>query len=111
MWVKRCGIIDSYNGETLPGVWLSSKDVYVSGNSPTAGATVVYALAAPVVNQLTEAQIAALRALRGRKGLTNLYSADPAGPEFRAEMYIDIPTYIKDLVAANGNTMVFSVSE
>lgn len=77
----------------------------------TVNMVLVYALAAPVVTQLTEAQIAALRALRGRKGLTNLYSADPAGPEFRAEMYIDIPTYIKDLVAANGNTMVFSVSE
>lgn len=75
------------------------------------GMTVVYALAAPVVTQLTEAQITALRALRGRKGLTYLYSADPAEPEFQAEMYIDIPTYIKDLVAANGNTMVFSVSE
>lgn len=62
------------------------------------GMTVVYALAAPVVTQLTEAQIAALRALRGRKGLTNLYSADPAGPEFRAEMYIDIPTYIQWLL-------------
>lgn len=59
---------------------------------------VVYPLAAPVVTQLTAAQIAALRALRGRKGLTNLYSADPAGPEFRAEMYIDIPTYINSLV-------------
>ena len=62
------------------------------------GMTVVYALAAPVVTQLTEAQIAALRAFRGRKGLTNLYSADPAGPEFRAEMYIDIPTYIAGLM-------------
>lgn len=58
----------------------------------------VYELAAPVVNQLTVAQIAALRALRGRKGLTNLYSADPAGPEFRAEMYIDIPTYIQSVI-------------
>lgn len=60
---------------------------------------VVYPLAAPVVTQLTEAQVAALRALRGRKGLTNLYSADPAGPEFRAEMYIDIPTYIQLLLS------------
>lgn len=60
--------------------------------------TFVFPLATPVTTQLTEAQIAALRALRGRKGLTNLYSADPAGPEFRAEMYIDIPTYIKWLL-------------
>ena len=60
--------------------------------------TLVAALVEPVVEPLTEAQIAAQRALRGRKGLTNLYSADPAGPEFRAEMYIDIPTYIAGLM-------------
>lgn len=64
--------------------------------------TIVYPLAAPVVNQLTDAQITALRALRGRKGLTNLYSADPAGPEFRAEMYIDIPTYINSIINQRG---------
>ena len=60
--------------------------------------TLVAALVEPVVEPLTEAQIAALRALRGRKGLTNLYSADPVGPEFRAEMYIDIPTYIQSVI-------------
>ena len=59
---------------------------------------VVYVLSAPVVTQLTEAQLTALRSLRGRKGLTNLYSADPAGPEISAELYIDIPTYIQGLM-------------
>lgn len=98
VYTKRCGIINSYNGEALPGVWLSSMDVYQSGATPTSGAKVVYALAAPVVTQLTDAQLTALKSLRGRKGLTNLYSADPAGPEIRAEMYIDIPTYINSLV-------------
>ena len=70
---------------------------------------VVYPLAAPVVTQLTEAQIAALRALRGRKGLTNLYSADPAGPEFRAEMYVGIDSSLD--ITTDDNTLVFSVSE
>lgn len=104
IWTKRCGIIDSYNGETLPGVWMSSKDVYVSGNSPTIGATVVYALATPLVVQLSEEQLTALRALRGRKGQTVMYSPDPVvpefpvTPEFLAEMYIDIPTYIQSLL-------------
>lgn len=60
--------------------------------------TIVYPLAAPEVVQLTTAQLTALRSLRGRKGLTNLYSADPVEPEFRAEMYIDIPTYIQWLL-------------
>ena len=31
----------SYNGETINGRWLSSKDVYVEGNTPTTGAQVV----------------------------------------------------------------------
>lgn len=101
-WTKRCGIINSYNGETLPGVWLSSMDVYQSGATPTSGAKVVYALAAPEVVQLTTAQLTALRSLRGRKGQTNLYSADPAGPEFRAEMYIDIMTYINSIINQRG---------
>ena len=31
----------SYNGESITGRWLSSKDVYVEGNTPTTGAQVV----------------------------------------------------------------------
>lgn len=61
-----------------------------------------YPLAAPEVVQLTTAQLTALRSLRGRKGQTNLYSADPAGPEFWAEMYIDIPTYINSIINQRG---------
>jgi hypothetical protein len=60
--------------------------------------TIIYALETPEEIALTAAQIAALRALRGRKGLTNLYSADPVEPEFRADMYIDIPTYIQSVI-------------
>lgn len=60
--------------------------------------TLIYQLAAPEAVQLTTAQLTALRSLRGRKGQTNLYSADPAGPEILAELYIDIPTYIAGLM-------------
>lgn len=34
--------IASYNGETLPGEWMSDRDKYVSGTTPTTGAEVVY---------------------------------------------------------------------
>jgi hypothetical protein len=47
------GEIASYDGETLPGKWLSSMDVYVEGNTPTTGAQVVYELATPVEYDLT----------------------------------------------------------
>ena len=37
--------IASYNGETLPGHWLSDRDLYVEGTTPQMGAEVVYRLA------------------------------------------------------------------
>lgn len=52
--------IASYNGETLPRSWMSDRDVYVAGTTPTTGAQVVYELAAPATYQLTPAQLATL---------------------------------------------------
>ena len=37
--------IASYNGETLPGHWLSDRDTYLEGTTPQMGAEVVYRLA------------------------------------------------------------------
>ena len=54
------GEYNPYNGETLPGRWISSMDAYAVGTAPTIGAQVVYELAAPVSYQLTPAQLAAL---------------------------------------------------
>lgn len=39
--------IDSYDGESLPGEWISSMDSYSSGATPTTGSQVVYELASP----------------------------------------------------------------
>ena len=44
---KTWGYIASYNGESLPGEWISDRDVYDSGITPTTGAQVAYKLAAP----------------------------------------------------------------
>lgn len=54
------GQIPSYNGETLPGAWISDRDVYTAGTTPTTGAQVVYELAEPVVYQLTPVEIKTL---------------------------------------------------
>lgn len=54
------GNIASYNGETLPGEWISDRDVYVAGTSPTTGAQVVYELAEPLTYQLTPAEVTTL---------------------------------------------------
>lgn len=51
------GYIASYNGETLPGEWISDRDVYAPGTTPTNGAEVVYKLATPQTYQLTPQQL------------------------------------------------------
>ena len=57
------GQIAAYAGESLPGAWISDRDVYAPGTAPTTGAQVVYELATPTAIQLTPQQIAALPGL------------------------------------------------
>lgn len=52
--------IASYNGETLPGVWISDRDVYSAGGTPTTGAQVVYELATPYTYNFTAEQVRTL---------------------------------------------------
>lgn len=52
---KAC--IASYAGETLPGAWVSDRDVYTQGGTPTTGAQVVYNLATPITYTLTPTDI------------------------------------------------------
>lgn len=49
--------ISNYSGETLPGEWLSSYDVYAPGTNPTNGAQVVYKRSTPVVSQVEQKDI------------------------------------------------------
>lgn len=50
---KTWGYIASYNREALPGEWISDRDVYSAGTTPTAGAQVAYKLATPEPFQAT----------------------------------------------------------
>ena len=52
--------IASYSGEALPGAWISDRDVYSQGATPTTGAQVVYELSVPRTIQLTPTEILAL---------------------------------------------------
>ena len=54
------GYIASYAGETLPGKWISDRNVYAVGTSPSTGAQVVYELASPQTYTLIAQQIALL---------------------------------------------------
>ena len=49
--------MSSYAGETLPGAWISDRDVYTPGTSPTIGAQVVYKLFSPFNVYLTPQKI------------------------------------------------------
>lgn len=50
-------MITSYNGEALPSTWISDRDVYEEGATPTTGAQVVYKLAEPQTYQLIPTEI------------------------------------------------------
>lgn len=50
----------SYNGETLEGEWISDRDVYAVGATPTIGAQVVNIGAIPITYQLTPTQVKSL---------------------------------------------------
>lgn len=54
------GQIAAYAGESLPGAWISDRDVYADGAMPTTGAQVVYKLATPYAIQLAPNEILAL---------------------------------------------------
>ena len=52
--------IESYNGENLPGQWISDRDIYTPGTQPSIGAQVVYTFAESQTIQLAPQQIIAL---------------------------------------------------
>ena len=66
---KTWGYIASYNGESLPGEWISDREVYAPGTTPTTGAQVAYKLATPEPFQATGNQ-----ALPAVAGLNTVYT-------------------------------------
>lgn len=61
------GYIASYNGETLPSTWISDRDVYAEGTTPTTGAEVVYELATP--QQITQDNLT----ITSQSGVNNIW--------------------------------------
>lgn len=52
--------IASYNGEALPSTWISDRDEYKAGTTPSIGAQVVYKLATPITYQFSPQQLSLL---------------------------------------------------
>jgi len=75
------GYIASYNGETLPSTWISDRDVYASGTTPTTGAEVVYKLATPTTIDLSPLSIRMLQ------GTNNVYA--DCGEVIEGEYFVD----------------------
>ena len=79
---KTWGYIASYNGEALPGEWISDRDVYVSGTTPATGAQVAYKLATPEPFKVNPISIPS------RIGINTIYSdADNLSCDFKISSF------------------------
>ena len=58
--LKTCPYYSSYNGETLTGEWLSDRDVYAAGTTPSIGAQVVNIGGSRTTTQLTTTEVSLL---------------------------------------------------
>lgn len=92
-------LIDSYAGEDLSSKWISDRNVYASGTTPTIGSQVAYKLTEPISFTATGAQ--PISALSGVN--TILTDADSAIVTGRADPIKRI-TDLEDAVASMTNT-------
>lgn len=93
--------IASYAGEALPGEWISDRDVYAPGTTPTTGAQVVYELATPLTVQLTPAEVETLL------GTNNIWSdTGNTTVKYRA----DTGLYVQKLTGSTEEDMTANVS-
>ena len=87
----------SYNGETLTGKWISDRDVYVAGTTPTIGAQVVNIGAEGTEYQLEPHEVASLL------GANNIF-ADTGDTE--VEYRADTKLYIEKLTQPEEDDMI-----
>lgn len=66
--VAEWGHIANYNGENLPSNWISDRDIYAAGATPTIGAQVAYKLATPIHYPIEPITLKTLR------GTNNVFS-------------------------------------
>lgn len=92
-------MVNSYAGEFLPSKWISDRDVYSTGTTPTTGAQVAYTLTEPIFFTATGAQ--PLPALAGVN--TVLTDADTVRITGRADPIKRI-TDLEDAVASMTTT-------
>jgi len=84
------GYISPYNGETINEPWISDRDEYVAGTTPTTGAQVVYLLATPTTIQCDPQTVQTLI------GDNNVWSDGDVSVEYVA----DPKRYIEKMIGA-----------
>ena len=84
------GHISSYNGETINEPWISDRDEYVAGTTPTTGAQVVYTLATPTTIQCDPQTVQTLI------GDNNVWG----GSDVSIDYYADTKLYIEKMLGA-----------
>lgn len=99
VYVQRCGYIASYNGEDIPGAYISS-----SGSLLSKGAKVVYALPKPVETPLDQKTLAAYAALHTYKPYTVV--SNNAGAGMLVEYVADTKTYIDNRITELRNAVI-----
>ena len=103
---KTWGYIASYNGESLPEEWISDRDVYSAGTTPTTGAQVAYKLITPEPFQATDLQ--PLPTLSGQNVL--ITNADSVTVTGRADPNHTIQT-LSDRIAALETEIIHTLSD
>ena len=91
-WVQRIAKIDSYNGEPVGELWMSST------GQLTTGATVLYRLDSPIEHDLSPELIATYQKLHTYYPTTNLFASDNAGLE--VQYLADTKNYIDNKLKA-----------
>lgn len=98
VYVQRVGKIDSYSGEEIPSVFLSTT------GELSDGATVLYALPASIETPLSAEEIAAFKGLHTNKPNTTVYN--DSGAHMEMEYIADTKTYIDNKFTALQNAIL-----
>ena len=93
------GFYASYNGETLPGKWISDRDEYTAGGTPTVGAQVAYELASPTSIQVTPSSLSLLA------GRNFVYSSGEVDMKYLSPYGNDVQEDINYLKQAMGGAV------
>ena len=97
------GMIASYAGETLPGEWISDRDEYAPGTTPTTGAQVAYALATPTTTPVTPTNLPI-------KSLSGYNHIESSTGEMEVEYITEGYQPILDLIPAGSGGDLYSTT-